>query len=324
MVCILMTGSFQSCEEDVLIMGTPEFIPVVYCLLNPADSVQTVRVSRVFQDHDQLSAWEQKFDRYLADTLKMVYLEQIGDLQEHTIWTFTSYKQIRQSDDSAFTSTYLYTTNFRPDFSSNYKLYVYFPDTRTMVSSSIRTLAKTQLIDPAIVPGRKIVIDPSQGYTVRWSAPMESAYYQGIFHINYLEEESGQITGKTIELPMSIRLAEAALPIVSQTLTGQRFLLTLKEQIPIAAGTRRKLTTLDFTFYSGGPEIALFANSGLNPKGLEGTVVDFSNLDNARGLFSSITSISIKGLRLSDSSIDSLASNSLTKSLNFLSSHEDF
>jgi type IV secretory pathway VirB4 component len=101
-------------------------------------------------------------------------------------------------------------------------------------------------------------------------------------------------------------------------------LLSLKNQIPVKEGVRRKLTTIDFTFYYGGTEIALFANSGLSPKGLEGTVQDFSNLDNARGLFSSLSTIQVNALFLSNQSIDTIALNSVTKPLNFLKSHEEF
>ncbi len=322
--CLLLIQVSQSCEENIQVLAPPEFIPVVYCLLDPQDSVQTVRVSRVFQDRNQLSVWEQKYDLYLEDSLNKIYLEQIGDQGEHKTWNFSYEKQIRLSNDSVFALTYLFTTVYRPIFSSNYSLYVYFPDTKTMVSSKIQTLSKVQLIDPAFVPGRKIVIDPTQPYVIRWTGATGTSCYQGIFYINFLEEESGQITGKTISMPMTIVLQYSDLPVLDQNVSGIHLLQSLKDHIPVKEGVRRKITTLDFSFYYGGTEIALFANSGMNPKGLEGTVVDFSNLDNARGIFSSISSIQVNGLTLSNQSIDTVAMHPLTKTLNFLSSHEDF
>ncbi len=117
---------------------------------------------------------------------------------------------------------------------------------------------------------------------------------------------------------MSIVLQYTNEPILSQNVGGMHLLLSPKNQIPVKEGVRRKLTTIDFTFYFGGTEIALFANSGLSPKGLEGTVQDFSNLDNARGLFSSLSTIQVNGLFLSNQSIDTIALNSVTKPLNFL------
>ena len=66
-ICLLTGGVFQSCEQDVNLFAPPKFTPVIYCLLNPQDSVQTVRVSRVFQDRDDLLFWEKTFDNYLKD-----------------------------------------------------------------------------------------------------------------------------------------------------------------------------------------------------------------------------------------------------------------
>ncbi len=320
----LISRILTSCEEDVQVLTKPEFTPVVYCLLDPADSIQTVRISRVFQDRIQQSEWENKYDSYLSDSLKLVYLEHTENSGEHFVWNFKMNKQLRQVNDSTFAVTYLFTTSLRPSFSTTYQLYVYFPETKKMASSSITTLANVQLFDPASVPGRKIVIDPTQPYVMRWSGAPGTAYYQGQFNLNYLEEYGGQITGKTITMPMNIVLNYNVDPVISQNVGGMHLLLTLKDQIPVKEGVRRKLTTIDFTLYFGGTEIALFANSGMSPKGLEGMVQDFSNLDNARGLFSSISAIYVKDLYLSNQSIDTIALNNLTRSLNFLKSHEDF
>jgi hypothetical protein len=314
----------ESCEENIQVLAPPEFIPVVYCLLNPSDTVQTVRISRVFQDRNEMSAWEKRYDGYIGDSLNQIYLETVGEQGVYETRDFTFATQTRQSHDSIFACTYLFTAAFKPEFSKNYNLYIYFPETRIMVSSNIQTLSKVHLIDPAMVPGRKVVIDPSQPYVIRWTSAVGTSYYQGIFHVNYLEEETGQITGKSICMPMRIVLQYSNHTELSQEVGGVHLLQTLKEQIPVKDGVRRKLTNLDFSFYYGGDEIALFANSGMNPKGPEGMVLDFSNFDNARGIFSSISSIEVKGLTFSNQAIDTIANHFLTKQLNFLTSNEDF
>jgi len=327
LICLaaaLIIPPFHSCEEDVQVLASPEFIPVVYCLLNPADSIQTVRVSRVFQDRQQLSDWEREFDRYIGDSLNQIYLEHVGEQGDHKIWNFSFDKRIRLAGDSVFAITLLFTTPYVPDFTSDYQLYVYFHETKTMVSSKIRTLSKVRLIDPAMVPGRKMVIDPTQPYIIRWNSAAGASCFQGIFQINYLEEESDQITGKSIEMPMAVVFQYADQAVLSQNVSGTHLLQSLKTQIPFKTGVRRKLTSIDFSFYYGGTEMALFTNSGMNPKGPEGMVLDFSNFINARGMFSSISSIEVSGLSLSAASLDTIALNPITKTLNFLSSHEDF
>lgn len=312
-----------SCEEDVNVFAPEKFIPVVYCLLDPADSVQTVRVSRVFQDRKQLSEWENTFDRYLADSSNRIYIEQIGNNGKRIKWNFDYSKQIRSGSDTVFACTNLFTAVFKPGYSEEYQLYVYFPETKTMASAKIRTLARVSLIDPAIVPGRKLVIDPTQAYVIRWNSAPGTAYFQGIFHINYMEKDAEQITGKTVSMPLRAVLQYPDKTLISQNVSGLHLLQTLAELIPVRDGVRRKLTGFDFTFYYGGTELALFANSGMNPKGSEGMVVDFSNLDNARGIFSSLSYQRVIGILLSDQTQDTIALSPLTKNLNFLLCHED-
>ena len=108
-------------------------------------------------------------------------------------------------------------------------------------------------------------------------------------------------------------------------INGKTALLqTLKENIPKLDSVSRKIVNLDFTFVYGGVELALFSNSGINPRGLSDRVADYTNLDNARGVFSSISRIHVYGIPLSEQSIDTIAMNPNTKNLNFVSSYEEF
>src|SRR5210317_1130425 len=95
-LAIALTGSiFQSCDQDIDLLTPPEFTPVVYCLLNPQDSVQTARISRVFQDRGQLLEWEREYDNYLSDTTKRIYLETIDEKGYRSITDFSFSEKFR-------------------------------------------------------------------------------------------------------------------------------------------------------------------------------------------------------------------------------------
>jgi len=320
----LLALLLSSCEENVQVFAPSEFIPVVYCLLNPEDSVQTVRVSRLFQDRRSQAEWQSDYDRYLADTLNRIYIEAIDPAGARATTYFKWTEQIRPVYDSVYTRTDLFTARLKPGYGLVYQLYVYYPEIKKMASAKIRTLTKIQLVDPAIVPGRKLVIAPSQPYMIRWYGSKESIYFQGIVDIHYLEEESGQIIAKSIRMPLRPVLESQTAILISQNISGIHFLQALRDQIPVQDGVRRKMADIDFTFYFGGAELAIFANSGFDPKGAEGMVVDFTNLDNARGLFSSISSIRVTSIPLAEQTLDTIALHELTRNLNFLRSHEDF
>jgi hypothetical protein len=193
-----------------------------------------------------------------------------------------------------------------------------------MASAKIKPIAPVHLIDPAIVPGRKMVIDPTQAYVLRWFGSPGTAYYQGTFHINYLEKKSGEIRSKRLSMTLNPVLEYPDEAVFSQNVSGTALLQTLKNNIPELDSVSRKVVNLDFTFAYGGVELALFSNSGINPLGLSDRVSDYTNLDNARGVFSSISRLHVYGIPLSEQSADTIAINPITKNLNFVLNDEEF
>lgn len=326
LICGLIIAGLglRSCEQDVDLYCDTKFIPVVYCLLNPQEQVQTVRISRVFQDRENFSAWEQKYDSFLRDTMDRIYIERIDGSGFRTIYDFTFSEEIMDTEVSGFALTRLYNCNLKPRQDSAYQLYAYFSETRTMSSAKIRVLSPVELVDPATVPGRKMVIDPTQPYVIRWYGSKGTAYYQGIFNINYLEKKLDEIQGKTISMVLDPVLQYPQEAVFSQNLSGVHLLRFLVESIPEVDSVKRKIVDFDFTFIYGGEELALFTNSGINPMGLSDRVSDYSNLDNSRGVFSSISRLEVYGIPVAGQSIDTIAMNPLTRHLNFVQSDEDF
>lgn len=323
-ILYVLVQSLSACREDVEVFAKPEFIPVVYCLLDPEDSVQTVRISRVFQDRRSQLEWQGEYDGYLADSLNRIYMEAPGSDGSKITTRFKWKEEIRLVNDTVFARTDLYTANLRPGYGIDYQLYVYYPEISKIVYGKTRTVTRVQLVDPALVPGRKVVIAPSQPYVIRWFGTTESVFFQGILDVNYLEDNGQQFISATIRIPLRPVVQYPTINVISQNFSGMHWLQSLRDQIPVRDSVRRKLADLDFTLYFGGAELALFANSGLNPKGPEGAVADFTNLENARGLFSSISSIRVPGIPLADQTLDTVALHEVTRNLNFLRSYEDF
>ena len=45
-IILLLFPFYYSCEDDIEVFSGEESVPIVYCLLNPYDTVQYVRISR--------------------------------------------------------------------------------------------------------------------------------------------------------------------------------------------------------------------------------------------------------------------------------------
>jgi len=321
---LLLLRILYSCEQEIQVNAPPEFIPVVYCLLDPDKDVQTLRISRVFQDKNGYSEWDDTYDSNFKDTSFIAYIEMVDGSGERSIWWFSYVEEMRSDNDSVFAITQIFETTLKPILSTNYQMYVYFPVLQTMVSASTLTVSNVSIIDPMLVPGRKLVILPNQPYTLRWIGSQGTSYYQGIFKINYLEKELNEIRSKSIEIVMRPILQEPDEGFFNQNLTGTRVLKSLRDKIKINASITRKIINVDFSLYYGGVELALFSHTGVDPAGPMGMALDYSNLDNARGVFSSLTSKAVYSLALAEQTIDTIALHLITKPLNFLEYDEDF
>lgn len=306
------------CEDQIDILAPPEFIPVVYCLLDPDQDVQKLRISRVFQESDP-----KKISDPLVNSYK-VWMESRNENNDRELFNFYYVTERTERFQNQTHITHLFESEMKPERTTVYQLYVYFPELNKMVSGTTKTVGDVSIIDPAIVPGREIVLHPYESYTFRWSTGQSSSYYQGVIRINYLEKENHEISSKSVDLVMRPILTEPDLVYFNQNLTGIGFLNNLKENIPIISVVERKLISLDYSLYHGGYELMLFSQAAVNPNAFSNMTSDYSNLDNGRGVFSSLTALSVNNLSFAEQTIDTLAFHPLTKSLNFISSDEDF
>jgi len=96
-VLVLLIG----CDEDLKIL-TPDFqsVPVVYGVIDPFDSIQSIRVERSFRIKDQAGAQLQDADSLFYDSVQ-VWLT--GLIQEQEMWRIELKKIFIEKDSGSFT-----------------------------------------------------------------------------------------------------------------------------------------------------------------------------------------------------------------------------
>jgi hypothetical protein len=105
-VFLILVWILTACQQDVDLYTESKFTQVKYCLLNPQDTVQKLRVSRVFQDRTEQTKWEVQYDEYLNDSNNRMYIESIDqDGQRHN--TYFEFSEKLQNDDNHFADTRL-------------------------------------------------------------------------------------------------------------------------------------------------------------------------------------------------------------------------
>ena len=84
------------------------------------------------------------------------------------------------------------------------------------------------------------------------------------------------------------------------------------------------MISFDVELYAGGEELALAASMGYGTFQSFTGLNEYSNIDGAIGVFSSISSTSSHNNRFSDITIDYIASSDSTRHLGFLKHDQDF
>lgn len=312
---VLILFGFFCCTNEVDIHVGPGYLPVVYCLLDLNSDVQVVRVSRTYLSDAENSGKPPASDSLIIHEPCEVYIEKwIGD---DLIETYLFGKTVLPKDTGFFPvqGQESYTSNFKPEPLTLYVLYVYFPDIEKVVSGETITTGFPVPEDPKPEIPRTITITRDRGYTARWFSVNRGGVYQGIFTLNYLEILGEGTTFHHIQWVLPNVINDKPNELISQELNPKRFFDWLVQNIPINPEIQRELVGIEFTLIAGGEEVGLSLRTSNIRDFSSG--IDFTNLDNGIGLFSSIASTYVQNLGLSYLTVDAICTDPELKLLNF-------
>jgi len=317
---------FCSCEEDIQVMGDYPSKPIIYCILNPVDSIHYLRISKSFVIRGNPDDYTLDSDSLILKDEFYAYIEVDKPDRSGEIFYF-DLSNTKQRDSGLFPREGLVTLSakFIPKPGVTYNLYVNLPQLPKVLSGSTKVISPVKVLDPVPWPGRETTILPDQGYTLRWASSAKYSVYQLSMNLNFYEGDSIFKTANTIEISWPLIHFNEDSPILSQYINPASFYKKIVDVLnPPAEGSRRKIIGFDVEVYAGGEELSL--NSLFNDQyynsffGLN----DYTNIDGAIGVFSSISSSGSYNNRFSDFTIDYLASSDSTRLLGFYKSNEGF
>ena len=325
LVLILML-ILASCEEEIDITGDHDSLPVVYCLLDPADSIHYLRISRSFVVKSNPNEIDIPSDSLILNDDFYAYLEEekpggTGDI------TYFDPARVSERDSGFFPQEGLVTMSVKRKIKAGeiYGLYIHLPGTPKLLHGNTNVIKPVKILDPSPLPGRETTILHGQGYTMRWSSSSEYSVYQPIIRINYYEGDSIFHSLKSVELNRRVVFVNESSEYISSFINGASFFKQLIENMnEPPAGEKRKIVSFDVELYAGGEELALAASTGYGAFQSFTGLNDYSNIDGAAGVFSCISSAVSINNRFSDFTIDYLAMSDSTKHLGFLKHNQDF
>ena len=316
----LILALFVSCTEEVEVNAFGPPVNVVYCLLDPGQDMQYVRIARSYHGSENSPGTTPSADSITWSEKFTVYIEELDEnnLISEIHHFSPSVNIIKDTGLFSREGLDLYKAQFRPEPLKTYNLYVYFENDRLITSGSTTIPGPIKIIDPMPVRGRKINLQSGSSFTVRWEPAELASVYQTFFRVFYREEPGSDIGLKNIKLKSAVTLDISNPNMIERSISGNNFILECIEQVDSTLSVTREIVNVSFEMFMGGEELGFYYYSQTGRNNLSSSVNEYTNLTNGIGVFSSINRFEISNLELSNTTLDELAYSDKTRHLGFL------
>lgn len=309
----------MGCSNEIDLFEEGDTIPVVYCLLNPQEDIQYLRLAKIYTVTKETYQNNPVPDSTQLSEPSLIYIEEYDeneDVEEIYYFSQTDFP-VRDSGLFSDHSYSLYKAEFKPVEGKTYILYVYFPDKDKIISGKTVVMDIPVLIDPVDVPYRMITFDSLSRMVVRWTPAQNGGLYQGVFRFHYAEQSGGNTDNKYVDFATPLFSGIEAEYVSEKVINPNNFFINLSENIPIITGVIRIPISIEFQFYATGIDVALQIHSTGSRSGDFPSIFEYSNLIGGVGIFSSFVSFRVPNLKLSPVSIRNLQTHPLTRDLGF-------
>jgi len=315
-----------SCETDFDITDSYKDTMVVYGLLDPTQDIQSIRINKSYLGREDAETMGENYDsiQYPVGDLEVsIYIDE--DTSNRFYFTADT---IEKNDNGSFATDnnivyMLYDSdNLFVDSSATYNLLIFNKKNNERITSSTSLITEFEIIKSDISgPFRFYDPTPAPGVTnfpfkqIRWtSAIYDGSYsdltYQIDLQINYVEDNKDTL---------SVLWKQA--PIISQpendgeiNLEGQQFFNFLSNNISQDPSKIRHFLSIDLIISIGSPELTKYININQPSSGISQERLEYTNINNGIGIFSSRSTRVLRFFNLDRCSLDHL----LTLDRNFV------
>jgi hypothetical protein len=186
LILIVLAG-LTSCRNDLVVMAPYKDIPVVYCLLNPKDSVNYLRLEKSFLGADNAYEMAQRPDSiYYKDAIVVMERWADGQKKESATLDFTT-NPARDSGIFTHDPNYLYRLSTPVSENSEYRLSITVPSTGAEVSAVTWTVTDFKVIKPESYKKNLAFSSYDNYQTVEWITAPHTRIYHLVVRFHYLE-----------------------------------------------------------------------------------------------------------------------------------------
>ncbi len=309
-------GIFCSCETELDVIAPADPTPVVYCVLNQDSTFQYLRLSKSYIVEDG-TVPPGNSDSILFPGSTRIAVEEIigGEVTKRAF--FSPVNVVKDSGFFPRTEHWVYRAEFKVRPETDYRLIIYLDKLDKIVYSSCYSVGDFEIVNPLYPEVRYIHMLPDHNLSFYWTKSLNAAIYQLGFMMHYLEISPETTVEKEILIPLkSIFYLETRDNLFSYPINSTNFYSYLAETLPADPTILRKCLDIDAVVLSGGEELGYYMR--IQEAGQTFSLIDYTDIVNGIGIFSSEVTRKIKGFNLTEQSIDSLAYGQVTNKLNFV------
>jgi len=320
----MAAGLVASCETGIDINTDNQDVPIVYCVLNSADSFQYVRIQKTYLIDQAALDYPPVQDSMLFKGEIVITMERWSGGKVMETVRFAPTNEIpKDSGFFPYEKNILYKAKAKIIANQIYRLYIYLGSQEKVLYSEASSLGNLTVIDPMPLPQRKISLYPGTNYTCRWQPVENAGVYQVSIRFNYKETIGGVAKIKYLDWPQTFASPGSDTEYLSNDISGSRFMHILEDNLTSVDGIVREVIGMNFQIVSGSMELKYYIESTSPSEGALMEKPVYSNITNGIGLFCSVARIDVNDLFLSPVTIDSIAYGQFTKTLGFLDHTND-
>lgn len=304
-------------------------MPVVYCILNPKDSIHCLRLEKSFLGEDNAYEMAKKTDSvYYPEASVLLERWADGEMKEQVAMQRVL-NPVRDSGVFINDPNYLYQTAAAIRGNSEYRLSIAIPSTGTEVSAITHTVNEFKVVKPESYKKNLAFSSYDNYQTVEWITAPFTRIYHLMIRFHYLEVTNSDTVNLTADWNIGQYVSQYGNggELMNADILQRNFYKWLGNKLQKPSDNVQRLAekkAIDFVFTVGGEELYTYMEIYREDSGILKEKPVFTNIVNGIGLFSSRYEQAVAGKSLSDHSIDSLAYGMYTKNLRFADSQNDY
>lgn len=317
---VVMLGLFSCTDELVVRMPVPLDRPIIYFLLNPNDTVQYLRLQKIFLGNENalLTAKNQDSIYPYGSKVTVEKLDQGVVIDQYSLEPMYDYP--KDSGIFAVDGHLIYQLNRKIQTGYTYRLIVEMPDNNKIIQAETTPYNHLEILNVNRWPNGINMVNAKYA-NVSWISLPKTETYQLTIRFNYFDLTATDTIPRFLDwkIPRITSRTTAGGEIMNLSVPVNQWFLYLGEKIPISDEIKKRVAgRFDYTWHFAGEPIETYMLQDQTQRnGLLSDYPQYSNIQNAIGIFSYRSSHEKQGYSISLYTLERLTTHPATEYLKF-------